>query len=767
MNNNNNNNINNIIETNNINNNFDKNGEDYITIEGTVAKIIFQNEENGYTVCEVETDEELAVIAGTMPFLAEGENIMAMGKWTVHQSFGRQFKAEYYEKKLPSSKKTIIKYLSSGTVRGIGKVTAKRIVEQFGEDTFEVIENHPEWLADVKGITHAKAIEISKDFKSQFGKRNVVSFCSSYFNIPTSVRIYNQFGAGAVDVIKENPYILCDNIYGVNFANADKLANSLGHGKESEDRIYAGIKYVLSHNLYSNGHVFIPYENLIQAAAAILKINRKLAVDVFDKMTENKKFVIKQIRNKQAVYDFQNYNTEKYCSNKLIEIDKHGKSDKINEHEVKLRLSAIEQSEHIKYTDEQIKSVFYALKNGVFVLTGGPGTGKTTIIKAIIGVFSQMNKKIALAAPTGRAAKRMTQATGMEAKTIHRMLEMTFENEIEPRYNRNEEEPLEFDVIIIDETSMVDIFLLKSLLKAVSLGTKLVFIGDSDQLPSVGPGNVLADLIRCNIFHIVRLNRIFRQSSESLIITNAHNINAGIMPVLTEKDKDFFHIQRNTPQSIVQTVVDLCKNRLPAKYGEDIKNKIQILTPSKKGIAGTMNLNAVLQNELNPADYGKAEKKGVAHIIREQDKVMQIRNNYTVEWTQKDGSTGIGVYNGDIGVVKSVDTMNEIVTVEFDDDKTVEYDFLSLDEIIHAFAITIHKSQGSEYPVIIIPISKEVPILHTRNLLYTAVTRAQNMVIIVGDSESVAYMVGNNQHTVRYSGLSDILVEDFDEYRKE
>jgi len=740
--------------------------EDYVTVEGTVSKIIFQNEENGYTVCEIETDDELAVVNGVMPFLAEGEGVSVVGKWTVHQSFGRQFKAEYYEKKLPTSRKTMIKYLSSGIVRGIGKVTAKRIVDQFGEDTFEVIEKHPEWLSDVKGITQSKANEISEDFKNQFGQRQVISFCSSYFNMPTSVRIFKQYGAGAVDIIKENPYSLCDTVYGVNFENADKLANSLGQNKDSENRIYAGIKYILSRNSHSNGHLFIPYENLIPTSASMLKVSQQMLVQVFDKLVRERKFVVRQIRNKKAVYDFTTYNTEKFCSRKLIDLDKYGKYTKIDEEEVKLRLASIEQSEHIKYTDEQIKSVLSALKSGVFILTGGPGTGKTTIIKALIGIFSQMHKKIALAAPTGRAAKRMTQATSMDAKTIHRMLEMTYENDIEPRFNRNEDDPLDYDVIIIDETSMVDIFLLKSLLKAVNNGTKIIFIGDSDQLPSVGPGNVLRDMIRSDVFMTVRLDTIFRQSGESLIITNAHNINSGTMPILDSKDKDFFFIERSNPQSIANTVVDLCKNRLPAKYGEDIINKIQVLTPSKKGITGTGSLNVLLQSELNPADYGKHEKKGLAHIIREQDKVMQIRNNYTIEWTQKDGSTGIGIYNGDIGTVKSIDNMNELVTIEFDDDKTVEYDFLALDEITHAFAITIHKSQGSEYPVIILPISKEVPKLHTRNLLYTAVTRAQNMVIVIGEPESIEFMVNNNQQTVRYSGLSDILVEDWDEVNK-
>jgi len=749
-------------QNNNYNNNPNEE-EDFITIEGTVGRIIFQNEENGYVVCEIETDEELAVVQGVMPFLAEGEIISVMGRWTVHQSFGRQFKAEYYEKKLPTSRKQIIKYLSSGAVRGIGKVTAKRIVDQFGEDTFEVIESHPEWLADVKGITLAKANEISEDFKNQFGQRQVISFCSSYFNMPTSVRIYKRFGAGAVDIIKENPYALCESVYGVNFENADKLAGSLGQGVDSENRIYAGLKYTLSKQSNSNGHLFLPYSELISMSAKMLNIDWKLVSQSLDKMVKERKFIIRQIGDIKAVYDFVTYNTEKYCSRKLIELEEHGKSSKTDETEVRLRLSSIEQSEHIKYTDEQIKSVLSALRSGVFVLTGGPGTGKTTIIKALIGIFSQMSKKIALAAPTGRAAKRMTQATGMEAKTIHRMLEMTYENDIEPRFNRNEEDPLEFDVIIIDETSMVDIYLLKSLLNAVSSGTKLIFIGDSDQLPSVGPGNVLRDIIDSNKFNTVRLNTIFRQSGESLIITNAHKINSGIMPVLDSKNRDFFFIERTTPQAIAYTVVDLCKNRLPATYGEDIINKIQVLTPSKKGVTGTGNLNILLQSELNPADYGKHEKKGISHIIREEDKVMQIRNNYTIEWVQKDGTNGIGIYNGDIGTVKSIDSMNEIITIEFDDDKTVEYDFLTLDEITHAFAITIHKSQGSEYPVIILPISKEVPKLHTRNLLYTAVTRAQSMVIIIGESDSIRYMVDNNQHTVRYSGLADILVEDWDE----
>ena len=740
--------------------------EDYITVEGTVGKIIFQNEENGYVVCEVETDDELAVICGVMPFLSEGESISAIGKWTVHQSYGRQFSAEYYEKKLPSSKKSIIKYLSSGAVRGIGKITAKRIVENFGDDSFEVIENHPEWLADVKGITLSKANEISEDFKAQFGQRKVISFCSAYFNMPTSVRIYKQFGAGAIDTIKENPYALCDTVYGVNFESADKIAASFGKDNESEERVRAGIKYILSHNANSNGHLFLPYENLMFTAASLLKIEKKNVERVFEKLTAEKKFVVKQIRNKKAVYEFTVYQTEKYCSQRLVELDSCGRTDKADESEVKLRLFSIEQSEHIKYTNEQINAVLCAMGSGVFILTGGPGTGKTTIIKALIGIFSQMNKKIALAAPTGRAAKRMTQATGMEAKTIHRMLEMTYENDIEPYFNKNEDDPLDFNVIIIDETSMVDIFLLRSLLKAVKRGAKLIFIGDADQLPSVGPGNVLGDMLRGNTFSTIRLDKIFRQSGESLIVTNAHNINSGVMPVLDSKDKDFFFIERSSPQSIAYTVADLCKNRLPAKYGADIINRIQVLTPSKKGITGTVNLNILLQNELNPFEYGKREKKGISHIIREQDKVMQIRNNYAIEWTQKDGSEGVGIYNGDIGIVKMIDNMNELAIIEFDEEKTVEYDFLSLDEIIHAFAITIHKSQGNEYPVIILPISKEVPRLQTRNLLYTAITRAQEMAIIIGEADSIAFMVENNRQAVRYSGLSDILADDFDEYYK-
>ena len=742
---------------------FNPEKEEYITIEGTVSKIIFQNEENGYAVCEIETEEELAVVNGVMPFLSEGEDISAVGKWTVHPSFGRQFKAEYYEKKLPSSKKSIIKYLSSGVVRNIGKITAKRIVEKFGDDTFEVLENHPEWLADVKGITLAKANEISEDFKNQFGQRQVITFCSGFFDMPTSVRIFKHYGPEAVELIKENPYALCGSVYGVNFEDADRLAGSLGQKPDSQDRICAGLKYTLGYNADKNGHLFVPYEDLIAASASLLKLSPKIIERVFDTLLEQRKFVVTQIRKKKAVYEFTVYNTEKYCSHKLIELDDSGKNAKTDEEEVKLRLASIEQSEHIKYTDEQIKAVLSALKSGVFVLTGGPGTGKTTIIKALIGVFSQMRKKIALAAPTGRAAKRMTQATGMDAKTIHRMLEMGYENETEPIFNKNEEDPLDFDVVIIDETSMVDIFLLKSLLKAIRSGTKLIFIGDSDQLPSVGPGNVLCDIIRSNIFATVRLDKIFRQSGESLIVTNAHNINAGEMPILNAKDKDFFFMERSHPEAIAKTVVELCKTRLPAKYGEEIIDKIQVLTPSKKGIAGTGSLNALLQSELNPADFGKREKKGISICFREQDKVMQIRNNYAIEWTQKDGSAGIGIYNGDIGIIRTIDTYNELVTIEFDDDKTVEYDFSNLDEITHAFAITIHKSQGSEYPIIILPISREVPRLHTRNLLYTAVTRAQKMVIVIGEPESIEYMVQNNRQAVRYSGLSDILVGDRDE----
>ncbi|MCL2099846.1 MAG: ATP-dependent RecD-like DNA helicase [Oscillospiraceae bacterium] len=743
-------------------NNTDLQNENYETIEGSVSKIIFQNAENGFTVCEIETDAELAVAAGIMPFLSEGENVMLMGAWTHHATFGRQFKAEYHEKRLPTAKKSILKYLSSGIIKGLSKAIARRIVDQFGDDTFEVIENHPDWLTDIKGISLEKAQDISAEFKNQAGGKNVLTFCSGYFNAPTSVRIYKQYGADAVEIIKKNPYALCDEVYGVNFESADKLARSLGQYQESEERIYAGIKYILSHNSRANGHLFVPYEMLLPAAGNLLKLRHELVAEVLHKEINKKRFIMRQIQNKQAVYDFSVYNTEKYCSKKLIDLAKHGKSDKIKEHEVRLRLSAIEKSERIKYSEEQIKSVLYAASSGVFILTGGPGTGKTTIIKAVIGVFLQMNRKIALAAPTGRAAKRMSQATGMEAKTIHRLLEMSYENELEPVFYRNEDEPLEYDAVIIDETSMVDIFLLKALLKAVKLGTKLIFIGDADQLPSVGAGDVLRDLLRVDIFTSVRLNKIFRQSRESLIITNAHNINSGNMPVLSAKNRDFFFLKRTNPDSIARAVVELCKERLPNTYGEDIINKVQVITPSKKGLAGTASLNLLLQSELNPADYGKREKKFISHIIRENDKIMQIKNNYSIEWKLKDGTTGTGVYNGDIGVVKSVDIMGEEIEVEFDDEKTVTYGFSALDELIHAFAITVHKSQGSEYPVIILPISREVPALHTRNLLYTAVTRAQDMVILVSDENCIEYMVANDRHAMRFTGLADILAEDFE-----
>ena len=736
--------------------------KDYLTIEGVVVKIIFTNDDNGFTVCEVETDDELTIVAGTLPFLLEGETITILGNWTVHQTFGRQFKAEYYEKKMPSSKKSIIKYLSSGLIRGIGKATAKRLVEQFGEDTFDVLENHPDWLTDIKGISAKKAAEISEEFRSQFGFKNVVTFCSSYFNMPTSVRIYKQFGAGAVDVIRQNPYILCDTVYGVNFESADKVANALGeYNLESDERICAGIRYLLNYEANSAGHLYIPYDKLMPRAVAALNIPADIVYDSFMRSVEKQKFVIKEMgENKdiQAVYNFSTFNTEQYCATRLLHLDNYAKSERINEKEIMLRLNAIEQSENIKYSKEQKKAVVSSIKNGVFVLTGGPGTGKTTVIKALIGILSQLGKKIALAAPTGRAAKRITETTGMEAKTIHRMLEMTFENESEPKFMRDEDNPLEYDVVIVDETSMVDIFLLQSLLRAIKDGTKLIFIGDADQLPSVGAGNVLRDIIASGIFATIKLDVIFRQSSESLIILNAHKINSGEMPDLHVKNKDFFFIERFSPSSIVDTVIDLCKNRLPKKYGEDVIDKVQVLSPSKKGIAGTVNLNMILQNELNPANYGKLEKKRTSSVLRENDKIMQIRNNYSVEWSMKDGASGQGIYNGDIGVIKMIDSINEVIVVEFDD-KTVEYDFLTVDEIIHAFAITIHKSQGSEYPIVILPISQEVPILHTRNLLYTAITRAQEMVIVVGETESIEYMVENNRQTVRYTGLAEMIKE--------
>lgn len=724
--------------------------EGLLSIEGSVEKIIYQNEENGYTVCEIFTpSDEIFTLVGNMPYLSEGETVSALGSWVNHATFGKQFKVEFYEKQLPATETAILKYLASGAVRGIGKVTAQRIVSQFGADSFEVIEHNPQWLSEIPGISPKKAEQISASFAAQFGMRNVMMFCREYFGPTTAVRIYKKWGNGAVERIKQNPYILCGEIYGVGFEKADAIAKDLGMKKNAPERIAMGLKYVLMHNAASNGHSFLPLDKLCAVAKRLLSCEMNEIEDEAAALETRGEIVCVRHEGMKCAYLRDYYEAEKYTAEKLCALDRAGKN--LGEDNVLSLISMVERESNMEYAVLQKRAICQAASNGVFILTGGPGTGKTTVVRAIIRVFDAMGLRIALAAPTGRAAKRMSQSAGEEAKTVHRLLEMEYGAEDKLRFRKNEKDQLEDDVIIIDEASMLDLMLTDALLKAIKPGARLILIGDVNQLPPVGAGHVFDDIIKSDRFATVELTHIFRQAQESLIVTNAHAVNHGEYMNLESKSGDFFFLPRQEDAQTAATIAELCKKRLPKSYGLTVFDGIQVITPSRKGDAGTEMLNSALQSVINPPARGKAEKKVRDFTLRESDKVMQIKNNYDIEWN-KNGTQGFGIFNGDIGVIKKIDLSEELITVDFED-KICEYDYTMLDELELAYAITVHKSQGSEYPIVIMPLYRYTPKLLTRNLLYTAITRAQSIVILVGNGEVAKAMVDNNRQTKRYTGL--------------
>ncbi len=738
------------IELSNISDNSEDSKKEQL--EGTVAYITYVNEKNGYTVCDLDIGKEEVTIIGILPGIAVGETIRARGHWETHSSYGEQFRVEEYEKELPTSPAAIEKYLSSGAVKGIGKKTAMKIVAMFGSDTLDVIENHCNLLTDIPGITPKKAEEMFEQFKSQFGMRNVMMFCRDFFGPSISLKIYKQFGSGAVEIIKQNPYILCERIPGIGFLGADRIAASLGIDQSDEERIKAGIKFALEENSVKNGHTFLPSEKLSAISARILNVDESKTDDILEKPING----IKTVTSGQVKCKFltEYYDAEIFIAKKLKLLSSVFRRDNCDD--VSTLLRQIEHEEGIEYAAKQKKAILSAVQNGVMILTGGPGTGKTTVIRAIIRIAGRLGYDVALAAPTGRAAKRMSEATSCEAKTIHRLLEVKYSAD-EPTFLRDENNLLDEDFIIIDEASMVDTLLMSALLHAVKPGARLILIGDSDQLPSVGAGHVLWDIIGCDLFPVITLTEIFRQAQESRIVTNAHAINNGELPVLDDKQGDFFFITREEDR-IAATVTDLCANRLPAKYGIDIKNDIQVITPSHKGVAGTDVLNEMLQKALNPPSKNKREYKNGSRIFREGDKVMQIKNNYDIEW-QRDKEEGVGIFNGDIGILREINYSDERIIISFDD-RICSYEFGMLDEIEHAYAVTVHKSQGSEYPIVIIPMYNYTSKLLTRNLLYTAVTRAQKMVILVGRPEVVQGMVENSRTINRYTGLRGMLKKD-------
>ncbi len=729
-----------------------------LIVEGVVEDIIYSNEITGYMVCDIKCDQNTVTAVGYMPFLNVGETVKITGKWVNHPEYGDQLKVELYEKLLPQTEEAIEKYLASGVIKGIGPATAARIVKAFGKDTLDIINFRPQMLAEVKGISLDKAIRIGQAFEEQKGLRNVVLFLQEYGISPACcMKIHKALGDKAVDEIKQNPYRLSDDIFGIGFRTADRIAMSLGVDPASKFRICSGIKHVLS-QAAGNGHTYFPENKLKEQTSQLLQTNLADIEDSLVSLVLDKAIVAEKQDGINRLYLSSFFNAELAVCKKLIELTLVDFDSKMEDIDGKLRM--IEAEEGIELAGMQKTAISEALKNGVLVITGGPGTGKTTIIKSIIRLLEREGHKIVLAAPTGRAAKRMSEATGYEARTIHRLLEIGYTgDDRDLLFQRNESNPLEADIVIIDETSMVDVLLMNHLLKAVPPGARLILAGDTNQLPSVGAGNVLNDIIGSGLVKTVLLTEIFRQAQESMIIVNAHRINSGELPYLNVKDKDFFFVPRSNAESVVRAVTDLCARRLPDTYGYEPMRQIQVLTPTRKGPAGVVNLNAELQKMLNKPAKTRCEKEFRDYIFREGDRVMQVKNNYNLRWVKAGQSyiDGTGVFNGDTGIIKKIDEKEQIIEVAFEEDRLVEYDFAILDEIEPAFAVTIHKSQGSEFPVVVMPVVPGPQVLMTRNLLYTAVTRARDLVVLVGDEGTLAEMVANEREMLRYSGLMDKL----------
>ena len=737
------------------------------TVCGFVERIKYRNEENGYTVLSLTDEGEEYTLVGNFHYISEGEMVEATGPMTEHPVYGEQMTVETYEIKAPEDTAAMERYLGSGAVKGIGAALAARIVRRFKADTFRIMEEEPERLSEVKGISEKMAMAISEQVEEKKEMRQAMMFLQEYgISMSLAVKIYQEYGPRLYTVIKENPYQLADDIAGVGFKMADEIAKRVGIFTDSDFRIKSGVLYTLL-QATGNGHTYLPETDLLSQASELLRVEPQSIEKHLMDMQIDKRLVIRESEGVRVVYASQYYYMEMGVARMLHDLNIRGREP---EEKIRKKLLQIQKEESIELDEKQVQAVVEAVNSGLLIITGGPGTGTTTTITTIIRYFESEEMEILLAAPTGRAAKRMTEATGYEARTIHRLLEISGmpgdERSIGMHFERNEENPLDADAVIIDETSMVDIHLMQSLLKAVNPGTRLILVGDVNQLPSVGPGNVLKDVIEAGCFNVVMLTRIFRQASQSDIVVNAHKINAGETVPLGKKSNDFLFIKRDDPNMIINAMITLVQKKLPGYVGADPYD-IQIMTPMRKGALGVERLNTILQEYLNPPDKSKLEKESGGVTFRVGDKVMQIKNNYNIEWEVRNKygipvDKGTGIYNGDIGIIREINLFAELVTVEFDEGRMVEYSFKQMEELELAYAITIHKSQGSEYPAVVIPIFSGPKMLMTRNLIYTAVTRARACVCLVGVPEVFQAMVDNEMEQRRYSGLRERICEIYD-----
>lgn len=722
-------------------------------LTGVVERVVFRNTDNGWTVLELAAADEFHKVVGVLPTTQAGEQVKLTGEWVEHPKFGRQFRALSCEQELPTDSDSVFRYLASGAIKGIGPVTAAELVRHFGADTLRVMEEEPERLAQVRGITAARAQKIAKEYREQFGLREVILAFSGYgVTQSEALRCWKRWGAKTVDVIRNNPYLLCSVGLYIPFERADTICMAMDRAADDPRRLEAGVLHVLRHNL-QNGHTCLPADKLTLATAGLLGVEVEKVTETLQDMVGHFTVRAESIKGRTFVFLPHLYQAEKYAASRLRLMT--GSHTEITAG-IRHHLETMERQNGIIYEEAQKVAILAAVEKGVLVLTGGPGTGKTTTLRAIIALLEGLGERVEIAAPTGRAAKRMSELTGCEARTLHRLLEVKWDDEDVPVFDRNEKNPLEADAIIVDEVSMVDALLFESLLRALKPACRLILVGDTDQLPAVGAGSVLQDVIDSGALPVVRLTQVFRQALTSDIVANAHRIVSGDMPVLRKKGGDFFFLEQFSPEDAAETVVDLCARRLPAGYGTNVFDGIQVLAPGRKGALGTLSLNKRLQERLNPPADTKREWSGEAFLFREGDKVMHVKNDYDIGWTKDSGEFGCGVFNGDIGILEEISPREETLKVRYDD-RLALYSFEQAKELELAYAITVHKSQGSEFHTVVLSVCHVPKLLCYRNLLYTAVTRAKKLLVAVGERETLKTMVDNDRKTLRYTGLCHFL----------